>query len=1248
MLLPETPTTETEAVVPTTASAQRQNDWNAIANSTVLTADDLSKYRKPTNAFSLYGDDTNYNGMEHQSFGNAFIYGIDDTKQSNFITKVGAGLTEFARTGTDAAIELGLIGKDIRDTRREVRAMAEKIRYSDPETYRMLIDGVGEQRSTGKNILRLGASVGEGVLSVLPVGWAAKGGKALLAAKEATLLARVGEFGNIAKAMKYIGDVPILKHAATGFLYSAPLGFFSGLKENGDFGEGLKSGFTTGLLGAGLGAGGTALMQGMGLTLRGVKAAGGALREPMQTLKTSVGGLLSDNAKRNLNHLYQYALSQEGIMKKYYGEIGDSFVTMYKKANDIARKDLGALHIGFIDNGLMKPPATMGRFFKDVAYVGDDAALMSKYDEVLRGQGEFSNPEVQRAAIDADPKLKFLDEIRKRYGLEASRAGVTDNLLDVNTYLPKHTPVVPLDKKMVAQIEAAGDDATRQALYASNDPVVQEMVENSVYKLGKFTNLNDAYKAYYDYADIVANGGRVKKEANSFLQKMVADGEATSIDDALGKVVADMKYRKSTLTPQAGSLDFNRKVNLPWYDPNPARVLPVYSADAAMRLNVAKQFGADDEVIKNMIGKISNDPNRGIHAIEDAKNFEKVVRTIMGTLQKSPEAERVSQFLRLLQIPKLAFGQIVNVGQNLNYLLSTDLKSTVFGLQQAFRSAGARKAIESGSLVNGFLRDSLQFSGQSAKAAEKFLNWTGFTATENFNRSVGASVAERYALSEFDKLLKSRGLAGATQEEKKNILKMMVDKGAFEKGIGEEGYKIQQKLADEWKAAYPNEKFDLRAGSLGKAQEQLDTMSGSYQDKIGKLQKAKDTLEDDLLAESKPMTEAYVSDLKTSIDAFKSEIARLGGGAEASAAAEAVASLPASQSAVDDALEAAIKLRRSKMQSILERLEERYDEARAVGMGDDIPVPKSTAKVAEQDLGTRVAEIHSDIKALDEEILRLTNEQAKKESILSGVVDSYKIAETNLRTANPGVDSYDQLVKSRQGEMKANGTGNYDPRDPQVMRLKELGVDVDSALARGFLTREDLLEAGSKLVEQTQFLSRPIDLPGFMSSPWGKVFSQYKSFAYQQVKYIGRILKNDLAENGVKSKFMRDLLIMGTVFPMTGEVLGDIRSLVTNEKRPTEFLDRYLSDLTSAGVYGLVADSMRAAQQGDLGDFVLGPTFSDISKYAQNILTANGSGLAKQSISQLGFTRPLVNTVFPSKGKGKESIYETVGGWMGH
>ena len=1246
MLLPDAPTTENDAVVPTSASAQRQNDWGNIANDTISTADDLSKYRKPASAFSVYGDDSNYTPMEHQSFGNAFIYGLDDTKQSNFVTKVGAGLTQFARTGTDAAIELGLVGKDIRDTRREVRAMAEKIKYSDPEVYQQLIAGVGVQRSTGKNLLRLGGAIGEGVLSVLPVGWAAKGGKALLAAKEVSLLARVGEVGGLAKAMTVIKDVPILKHAMTGFLYSAPLGFFSGLKENGDFGEALKSGFTTGLLGAGLGAGGTALMKGLGLSVKGISAVGGALKEPISTLKTTVGGFLSENAKRSLNTLYQHTLSQEGIMTKYYGDIGQGFVKMYKTASDLARTDLGKLHIGFIDNGLMKAPQTMGRFFKDVAYVGDDAALMSKYDEVLRGQGEYANLDVQRAAIEADPKLKFLDEIRKRYGLEASRAGVTDNLLDINTYMPKHTPVVPLDGKFATQIEGATDDAARQALYASNDPVVQQMVENSVYKLKAFSNLNDAYKAYYDYADIVSNGGRVKKEANSFLQKMVNDGEATNIDDAMGKIVEDMKYRKASLTPQAGSLDFNRKVNLPWYDPNPARVLPVYSADAAMRLNLAKQFGADDEVIKNMIGKISNDPNRGINAIEDAKNFEKVVRTVMGTLQKSPEIERVSQFLRLMQIPKLAFGQIVNVGQNLNYLLSTDLKSTMFGLQQAFRETGARKAIESGSLVNGFLRDSLQFSGQSAKAAEKFLNWTGFTASETFNRSVGASVAEKYALSEFDKLLKSRGLAGATQEEKKGILKMMLDKGAFDKGIGEEGYKIQQKLADEWKASFPNEKFEVRPGSLGKAQEHLDTMHTSYEGQIGKLQKAKTALEDDLIAESKPMTEKYVSDLKDSIDSFKAELNHLGGGAEAPVAAEAVVSLPASQDAVDNALEAAIKLRRSKMQSILERLQERYDEARAVGIGDEVPIPKSTAKVAEQDLGTKVAEIHSDITALDEEILRLTNEQAKKESILSGVVDSYKIAETNLRTANPGVDSYDTLVKTRQNEMKANGTSDYNVTDPQVMRLKELGVDVDTALARGFLTREDLLNAGSKLVEQTQFLSRPIDLPGFMSSPWGKVFAQYKSFAYQQVKYMGRILKNDLAEQGMKSKFIRDLVIMGTVFPMTGEVLGDIRSLVTNEKRPTGFLDRYLSDLTSAGVYGLVADSMRAASQGKLGDFVLGPTFSDISRYAQNTLNLNGAALGKQALSQFGVTRPLVNTVFPAK-SGK-TIYQTFGDWGGH
>jgi hypothetical protein len=306
-------------------------------------------------------------------------------------------------------------------------------------------------------------------------------------------------------------------------------------------------------------------------------------------------------------------------------------VNMWRGASKEATKDLGRIQLQLIDHGLMEPPAGLSKAFKGVEFVGDDVERMLQYNQVLRGKGVYADPVARTAAIEADPKLQFLDGLRKHYGATAQREGVVDSLLDLDTYLPKHTPVVELSGSSRKALAGATTQAEREAVFAANDPMVKEMIDNSVMYEKAFKTADEAYTTYYDYADIVNGGSHTPMGDNKMLQKMVRDGEAKTIEEARGKIIADLAFRKKSLTPMAGSLDFKRKVNLPWYDPNPSRVMPQYTFDASMRIEMAKKFGANDEVIHEMLGKVREDLSRGGDAKRSAQTFEDFVRVVTDT-----------------------------------------------------------------------------------------------------------------------------------------------------------------------------------------------------------------------------------------------------------------------------------------------------------------------------------------------------------------------------------------------------------------------------------------------------------------------------------------------------------------------------------------------------------------------------------------------------------------------------------------
>jgi len=209
------------------------------------------------------------------------------------------------------------------------------------------------------------------------------------------------------------------------------------------------------------------------------------------------------------------------------------------------------------------------------------------------------------------------------------------------------------------------------------------------------------------------------------------------------------------------------------------------------------------------------------------------------------------------------------------------------------------------------------------------------------------------------------------------------------------------------------------------------------------------------------------------------------------------------------------------------------------------------------------------------------------------------------------------------------------PNNKRAKRLiEELGVDTASALKRGSLNEDDILMLAKKFTDLTQFRSRPQDLPIFASSPGGRVFFQFKNYIYGQTRLLYKTFIDEL-KNKNFARATRNLLILGTVFPIAGEVIADLRSVANGKKRDSEGLKRYFEDLAQVGAMGILLDTLQAGEYGKGVDFLTGPTVSDAGGLV-NIAGGDNKGrnLGKYVTKRIPILGSrLSNEFFPSKSK---------------
>jgi hypothetical protein len=252
-----------------------------------------------------------------------------------------------------------------------------------------------------------------------------------------------------------------------------------------------------------------------------------------------------------------------------------------------------------------------------------------------------------------------------------------------------------------------------------------------------------------------------------------------------------------------------------------------------------------------------------------------------------------------------------------------------------------------------------------------------------------------------------------------------------------------------------------------------------------------------------------------------------------------------------------------------------------------------------------------------------------------------------LLAANAGIVSTEKLIM-RAGKM-TDDLARRGVTNDDIMKTVANGGKLPQAAA----DRIGLLAS-----EHTQHATHWKDIPLWWQSPVWRTAFQYKSFVYQQTRFIMREVMNPakryFATNG-KQGSIAPLLRAAALFGIGGETVSQIRQSVRHyagkatgiDYEPPEFDEEHpIWQLFEHSMYvgglGIAGDLVDRAAQRDLKGWLLGPTVGDISDLAEGGLAAMRAATDEEQeikwerlMTELQRRTPVVGTLLP---RGKESV----------
>jgi len=251
---------------------------------------------------------------------------------------------------------------------------------------------------------------------------------------------------------------------------------------------------------------------------------------------------------------------------------------------------------------------------------------------------------------------------------------------------------------------------------------------------------------------------------------------------------------------------------------------------------------------------------------------------------------------------------------------------------------------------------------------------------------------------------------------------------------------------------------------------------------------------------------------------------------------------------------------------------------------------------------------------------------AKEAARLSGVRDDLitramemagaetKLAGSFLRKVGfTKVEKFNRIITTVAAQEWAQDSLKFLQKNQDDIRIlrhfKQLGFDssdVRRILQRGRFSQNELNKIGQAAVKSTQFRGSALDIPLLWSSDWGKVVTQFKSFAWQQGAFVKRKIIDEALQGN-----MAPLITYSALSQVTGESVRDIRDFMKGDfdfRRDEDIISRIIDNQLTVGGFGLAGDlfySMFERASGKFyittSDFIMGPTASDAASFVDSL-----------------------------------------------
>lgn len=303
-------------------------------------------------------------------------------------------------------------------------------------------------------------------------------------------------------------------------------------------------------------------------------------------------------------------------------------------------------------------------------------------------------------------------------------------------------------------------------LRASSDPTIIAMANKA--GVNPLEQSDIIFRSWQNF--VKSKKGQRFEDFEDILNYMVQSGQATNLREA------DALLRKKVLTKEHyfGQLEKERKINIPFWDPDPRRALTEYIDKSLGRINKVKFFGPEIQVNKPGIGLVRQyqyAENIFKHIEKqggDAQLSEKAFNIVVGkTFYDVSQAERkfLMSMTSMEAAMDLGMSVIQNSTQTLNEFIALGLEPTVAGIKKVLSPMTHAEALDfskrSASLLQNTIKEFQMSVGVEENFAQKMatrvLDWTQFNRVEMYNRILAANIAREDVALLHDRFLANPG-----------------------------------------------------------------------------------------------------------------------------------------------------------------------------------------------------------------------------------------------------------------------------------------------------------------------------------------------------------------------------------------------------------------------------------------------------------------------------------------------------------